>query len=160
MIDAGLKIRTAKREELEELNILRKQVYELHMHGYPDMFPEERWDDMKSMIDQSFDDANVDVIVAIVGQEIVGFAVVRYIIPQNPKYAHRKCMHISEFGVNPKYRRHGIATRLLSYAKSAAKARGYLRIELEMWEFNEAALAFYEKAGFVTYLRKMESFVE
>ena len=33
------------------------------------------------------------------------------------------------------------------------------RIELNMWEFNAPALAFYEAAGFETYRRYMEMFV-
>ena len=33
---------------------------------------------------------------------------------------------------------------------------GFDRIELNMWEFNRDALAFYEAAGFVTYRRYLE----
>jgi len=33
---------------------------------------------------------------------------------------------------------------------------GFDRIELNMWEFNEGALRFYESVGFKTYRRYME----
>ncbi len=34
--------------------------------------------------------------------------------------------------------------------------KGFERIELDMWEFNEGTLTFYESAGFQTYRRYME----
>ena len=37
-----------------------------------------------------------------------------------------------------------------------AKEKGFHRIELNMWEFNRGALAFYESIGFETYRRYME----
>jgi GNAT superfamily N-acetyltransferase len=37
-----------------------------------------------------------------------------------------------------------------------AKEKGFDRIELNMWEFNRDALAFYESVGFETYRRYME----
>ena len=40
--------------------------------------------------------------------------------------------------------------------KEYAKEKGFHRIELNMWEFNKGALAFYESVGFETYRRYME----
>ena len=40
-----------------------------------------------------------------------------------------------------------------------AKEKGLHRIELNMWEFNQGALAFYEATGFVTFRRYMEMFI-
>jgi len=40
--------------------------------------------------------------------------------------------------------------------KADAKARGFTRLDLDVWAFNDAALAFYEAAGFTTYRRYME----
>jgi ribosomal protein S18 acetylase RimI-like enzyme len=34
--------------------------------------------------------------------------------------------------------------------------KGFPRIELDMWSFNESALAFYEAEGFTTYRRYLE----
>ena len=38
--------------------------------------------------------------------------------------------------------------------------RGFTRIELDLWEFNRDALKFYEAAGFSTYRRHMELWLE
>ena len=40
--------------------------------------------------------------------------------------------------------------------KKDAVKKGFPRMELDMWEFNEGALKFYENAGFQTYRRYME----
>ena len=58
------------------------------------------------------------------------------------------------------HRRQGIATSLINFAKEDAKKLGFERVELNMWEFNEGALAFYESVGFKTFRRYMESYVE
>ena len=54
------------------------------------------------------------------------------------------------------YRRKGAASALIAYMKDDAKAKGLNKIELDVWEFNEGALAFYEAAGFTAYRRYME----
>ncbi len=40
--------------------------------------------------------------------------------------------------------------------KADARKKGFPRIELDMWSFNESALAFYEAEGFTTYRRYLE----
>lgn len=45
---------------------------------------------------------------------------------------------------------------LTAYMKADAEAKGFDTIELDVWEFNRDALAFYEEAGFHTYRRYME----
>ena len=45
---------------------------------------------------------------------------------------------------------------MMHFIEAYAKEKGYSRIELNMWAFNEEALAFYEAAGFSTYRRYLE----
>jgi len=61
-----------------------------------------------------------------------------------------------KFDADEHHRRMGIATALVDFCRAEAKKRGFGRIELDMWEFNKSALAFYENAGFRTYRRYME----
>ncbi len=49
---------------------------------------------------------------------------------------------------------------MIDFVKEDAKKRGFKRIELDMWEFNDGALAFYESVGLKTFRRYMESYVE
>lgn len=157
----NLVIRYAKREELESVNKLREQVNEVHVNGRPDIFRADGWPLIEPNIYTRFDEDNSGVIVADLEGEIVGFAVVQYILrPETSFVKARRFYHIEEFGVDENHRRKGIATALIKFAKEDAKKRGFERIELNMWEFNEGALAFYESVGFKTYRRYMESNVE
>ena len=86
---------------------------------------------------------------------------VQYIVrPESPYNKERRYFHIEEFGVDEMHRRKGIATAMMDFIKKDAKNRGFKRIELDMWEFNDDALAFYESAGFKTYRRYMENYTD
>ncbi len=50
---------------------------------------------------------------------------------------------------------HGIGRRLMDEAQAWASARGATSIELNVYEFNEDAIAFYERLGYRTLSRKM-----
>ena len=157
----NLVIRYAKREELESVNKLREQVNEVHVNGRPDIFRADGWPLIESNIYTRFDEDSSGVIVADLNDEIVGFAVVQYISrPETFFSKARRFYHIEEFGVDENHRRKGIATSLINFAKEDAKKLGFERVELNMWEFNEGALAFYESVGFKTFRRYMESYVE
>ena len=52
------------------------------------------------------------------------------------------------------------ALAIIDFAKIEAKKNGFVRIELDMWEFNDGALAFYESVGFKTFRRYMESYID
>lgn len=68
----------------------------------------------------------------------------------------REYLDVDEFCVDEAYRRTGAATELITFIRDVAKERGFDRIELNMWEFNQEALAFYEAVGFTTYRRYLE----
>ncbi len=128
--------------------------------GRPDIFRKDEWQFIEPFIYTRFDEENSEVIIAGTMDEIVG-AVVQYIVrPESPFNKERKFFHIEEFGVDENHRRKGIATVMIDFAKDDAKKRGFERIELDMWEFNDGALAFYESAGLKTYRRYMECYVE
>lgn len=153
-------IRYAKREELEAVNLIRKQVNDIHVQGRGDIFRPDAWEIIKEVVYQRFEEADSGVIVAILNEEIVGFVQVQYIRkPASPYNLAREIYHIEEFGVDEKHRRKGIATALMQFAKEDAKAKGFPKLELDMWQFNEGALAFYEHIGFNTFRRYMECFV-
>lgn len=150
-------VRYAEREELERVNEIRKMVSEVHVNGRPDIFRPGFCEELKDAVYQKFDSEDSDVIVALIDKTICGFEVVDYIDkPINPYSFARKYLHIEEFGVHEDYRRMGVATALVEFAKQEAAKKGYSRIELDMWEFNEGALKFYESVGFKTYRRYLE----
>ena len=152
-----MKIRVASENDLDSVNELRKQVNELHAAGKPEVFKPEFSQGMRDFIYQIWNDPEQVIIVAEMDSAICGYAVLHHIIrPENPAKWEQDFLDIDEFGVDEACRRQGIATEMIAFIREFAANRGYSRIELNMWEFNKEALAFYEAVGFTTFRRFME----
>jgi len=152
-----LTVRYAKREELEQVNHIRWQVNDLHCKGRPDFFKSNAWEDIKDIVYERFEAEESGVVVACMGDEVVGMAVVQYIHrEENPFRRAIDFYHVEEFCVDENHRGQHVATALVDFMKEDAAQRGFEKMELDMWEFNESALAFYENVGFGTYRRYME----
>ena len=153
-------IRFAKEDELERINVLRKQVNDLHVEGKPDVFKPGFNEELQNYVYYIFKDPEQKIVVADKDGEICGFAILHHIYkPENPFMKVRDFLDIDEFCVDEKHRREGIATAMVEFIKNFAKEQGYHRLELNMWEFNQDAVAFYEAAGFETFRRYMEMFI-
>ena len=152
-----MEVRFAKETELSRINELRKQVNDLHVEGKPDVFKPGFCDELRDFINVIWNDPEQEIAVAVADGTICGFAIIHHINkPENPFMKERDFLDIDEFCVDEAYRRKGVATDLISFIKKFAKEKGFHRIELNMWEFNQGALAFYEAVGFETYRRYME----
>lgn len=153
----SIAVRFAKRGELEAVNVLRRQVNDLHVSGRPDIFRDGFVPELEQHIYERFDDPSSAVIAAFCEGTLCGFATVEYKTkPLSPYSLERKIYQVEEFGVDEAFRRKGAGRALVEFMKNDAAQKGYDRMELDMWEFNEGALAFYEAVGFVTYRRYME----
>ncbi len=153
-------VRFAKENELERVNELRKQVNDLHVAGKPEVFKPGFGPELRDFINVIWNDPTENIIVAEDDGFICGFAVINHINkPENPFMKERDFLDIDEFCVDEEHRRKGVATAMIEFIKDFAKENGFHRIELNMWEFNQGALAFYEAAGFETFRRYMEMFL-
>ena len=150
-------VRFAEREELARVNELRRQVNEIHVNGRPDIFRPGFSEELQNHVFDVFDREDANVIVAVLENEIYGFASVEYLLrPQSAYNLERKMYRVEEFCVDGRFRRMSVATRLVEFMKKDALERGFPKIELDAWEFNQGALAFYEKIGFQAYRRYFE----
>lgn len=152
-----INIRFAKENELARVNELRKQVNDLHVEGKPEIFRAGFNDELRDFIYKIWKDPKQKIVVAELNGVVCGFAVLHHIHrPENPFMRERDFMDVDEFCVDKEYRRQGIATKMISFIRNYTKEKGIKRLELNMWEFNQDALAFYEAVGFKTYRRYME----
>ena len=155
-----MQIRFAIETDLESINLLRKQVNDLHVAGKPDVFRPGFPDQLRNFIHVIWNDPEQEIVVAEQDENICGFAVLHHINkPENPFMYERDFLDIDEFCVDEAFRRQGVASAMIDFIHDYAREKGLHRIELNMWEFNQGALAFYEAAGFTTYRRYMEMFV-
>ena len=149
-------VRIAKPEDAERITELRRQVNELHVNGRPNHF--------KAGFNQELQDHVYMYLTGGIGYaavdeedgQIRGMVLVDYIDrPESPyRYAERFA-HIAEICVDENHRRQGIGKRLLAFVKADAKEKGFSRIELDVWAFNDA-LAFYEAEGYTVFRRYLE----
>ena len=152
-----MEIRFAKESELNRVNELRKQVNDIHVAGKPEVFKPGFGEELRDYIHEIWRDPEKEIIVADIDGKVCGFAIINHINrPENPFMKERDFLDVDEFCVDKAYRRQGIASELIAFIKDYARERGFSRIELNMWEFNQDALAFYEVVGFETYRRFME----
>ncbi|MBR4458827.1 MAG: GNAT family N-acetyltransferase [Clostridia bacterium] len=152
-----MEIRFAREEDLDQVNVLRKQVNDVHVEGKPEVFKPGFCDELRDYIHVIFADPRQKIVVADDGGAVCGFAVLNHITrPENPFMYVRDFLDIDEFAVDEEHRRQGIATAMIRFIRNYAREQGFSRVELNMWEFNQGALAFYEAAGFTTYRRYME----
>ena len=154
----NITVRPAKREELERVNELRRMVNDLHVAGRPAHFRPGFNETLRSHVYEQFDQPErFGVLVGLVDGEVAGFATVQYVHRPEGPYTHAlDFYHVEEFGVDAAHRRRGVATALVDYMKRDARERGFQRLDLDVWGFNDDALAFYEAVGFSTYRRYME----
>ena len=94
-----------------------------------------------------------DVIVAEVSGKIVGYAVLLHRRAARDMLVPRAYAHIENFGVAAAYRREGIGRRLIEACAARAKERGATSLELDCWEANQGAIAFYTSLGMLVTRR-------
>jgi GNAT superfamily N-acetyltransferase len=102
---------------------------------------------------QRMEDPSSAVIVAEVGERIVGFAVA--VISERPAlYARRQYATITEVAVTASARRFGAGAKLTEEIVGVLRGKGVTRIEIGALLGNPMSTSFWRKMGFVPYMEK------
>ena len=86
----------------------------------------------------------IEAIVAVVEGKIVGFGL---FFQNYSTFLTKPGIYLEDLFVLPEYRRRGIAKGILMYLVDLAIARNAGRLEWSVLDWNENAIAFYEKIG-------------
>ena len=149
-------IRFANAADLEQVQHLRKEVNDLHVQGRPDFFKAGFGRELQDYIYAYMVSEKNQIVVDEEDGTICGMVMVDWIErPETPYAPARKMCHIAEICVDASCRGTGIGHALLEFVRQEARKRGFPRIELDVWDFNDA-LGFYEKEGFKVYRRFLE----
>jgi GNAT superfamily N-acetyltransferase len=90
-------------------------------------------------------------LVAAQDGQVLGFAQgALEAAPPHPAFQPRRFFALYDLVVDPTFRRQGIATLLLDRCEAWARERGASEFELNVYAFNEEALAFYARRGYRT----------
>jgi ribosomal protein S18 acetylase RimI-like enzyme len=101
-------------------------------------------------------DENIALFVAQAGGQLVGFvhAMVRE-APAIPIFVPRRYAIVDSIVVRSGFQNHGIGRTLMENMQEWAIAKGATSIELNVYEFNQTAISFYEGLGYQAFSRKM-----
>lgn len=101
-------------------------------------------------------DENCAIFVAVQAGEIIG--TIHITIRQSPSFpimVPRRFAVIENLIIVQAQRRSGVGTALMTHAHQWAADQGLTQIELNVWNFNEEAIRFYESLGYETASRRM-----
>jgi diamine N-acetyltransferase len=101
-------------------------------------------------------DENAGLFVAEADGKLVGFvhAIVRD-TPAFPVFVPRRYAVVDGIVVKSEFQNRGTGRMLMDKMQAWAIAKGAASIELNVYEFNETAISFYEKLGYQTFSRRM-----
>jgi ribosomal protein S18 acetylase RimI-like enzyme len=155
-------IRQATVEDAELLARLVEPVHTLHVQAQPHLFkpyaltPEWIADYRERLEDES----NFTFIGEIDG-EAVGHILTQVIDrPDNPYTYALRFLLVDQMSISPAHLRMGYGTALMNAAFDLAKAQGCTSMILNVWSFNERAIAFYQRQGFNVRDLRMEARLE
>jgi shikimate dehydrogenase len=157
MSDQPITIRHATAADFEELLALFAEGDQFHHEALPRVFRAPRVPPRsREYLAGLIADLGSMVLVADADGVVAGLVVVSiHETPDMPVVVPRRYAFIESLVVRAAWRRQGIGTRLIAAAEAWAREHGVREVELTVWEFNQAALALYERLGYTTATRRL-----
>ncbi len=152
-----LEIRPAVPKDYDELCALLAEVDALHRQRLPHLFrqPAGRVREPEYLSGLMTDD-KVSLLVAEVEGQLVGTVVVGLCdTPPVPILVPRRYAMVDSLAVRHEFRRAGVGRALMEEAQRWAAAQGATSIDLNVYEFNDEAIAFYRSLGYEILSHRM-----
>lgn len=151
-------IRSATSKDFQDISNIKEQVQQLHIEGRPDLYVNTSASLDQNTYETWLNDTTIEVfVVEDNNKEILAYMILDIKEPSNnPILLERKVLFIRNIGVSKICRGAGIGKTLVQKAFEYAKEIQATSVELNVLEFNEKAIQFYEKLGFKTKSWQME----
>lgn len=150
-------IRKANVNDSESIGRILYQVNALHAKGRPDIFIEGTKKFSDEELKEILKGDEIEFYVYEINDEICAYVCVEiHEYEKCESRYERKELYVEDLCVDEKYRRQGIASKLLDYVIELGRNRGCGYLTLNVWNFNEGAKAFYEKEGLLPLKTIME----
>lgn len=146
-----------KIENQVEINNLAKQVHKLHVNWNSDMFldveqviPIER---LEKLLETE------SIYIARLENKIVGYIIIDIKEKDNGFMRYRKILSIDTLCIDENFRRQGIGTKMLEFAKRLGKEKNCTDMHLTVNPNNKNAIKVYENFGMkvnnISYMMKL-----
>jgi GNAT superfamily N-acetyltransferase len=145
-----MKIRQAVSTDSLLLSSLCVDVQSLHAKHHPDFFKTPTSDDFAvSFFDGMLADPTTSIFIAEENGQAIGYIVCKLIErPENPFTFAMRYLLVDQISVRPAAQGKGVGKTLIKRAIVLALELNLQRIQLDSWDFNTDAHAFFEKMGF------------
>lgn len=153
-----IRIRKAEPKDAEKIAEMLIGIGALHHNGRPDIYKDnlQKYNEKDIIEILKCEDSPI-FVAADEDDNVAGYAFCQLkTVEENKAFVGRRFLYIDDFCVDEKYRKQHIGQTLLKAVTDEAKKMNVASIELNVWEFNESAIKFYEKCGFTTQKREME----
>ena len=157
MSNAAPNIRRAAPADAGKILELLSQVEAIHHMGRPDIFRDGGIKFTRDELIGLIGDDSRPIFVAELDGEPVGytFCIINE-VSGSTMLNDAKTLHIEDVCIDEGRRGENIGGALMDYVLDFARSIGCCRADLDVWEFNGRARAFYEKHGFSTQKRRMD----
>lgn len=144
-----MKIRRAEKKDTDAVLDLLGQVLEIHASIRPDLFISGTTKYTREELADIFQDDSRPVYVAEGADgQVTGYAFCVLEPPADtPNMVPHKAVYIDDICVDQKARGQHVGEALFDYVRQEAAKKGYYELELNVWEGNNNAAAFYRKMG-------------
>jgi ribosomal protein S18 acetylase RimI-like enzyme len=153
---AEITIRPAQETDIDAIFALWCESMRYHEHMDPFVFGFDmtKAQEARKFISNHMDKDTSIVLVALKNTKVIGY-LLGSICTRQPFMKLYEIGNIYDIVVTEAERRHGVGTLLMDKAFVFFKKRGHHTVLLSVSDTNSAALRFYEKHGFRTYVRNM-----
>ena len=150
MRDCRFRFRLANAGDLDAVYGLFAEVQSIHAAAEPTFFKPPVKDRLfESFFEDCLSDPERSLVLACHDGTPVGY--VLYFAgerPENIYQSARRFAYIHQLVVAKEFRRSGCASALISHVKEEARQRNFDLLGIDLWSFNDAARACFEKNGF------------
>lgn len=154
----NLKIREANGNDYTEVCKLNIDVHKLHLKNRPDIYLDINNPLEKEYFDDLLNSNNIKLFIVENddNKELVAYSIIQKMTTKSPIYIQKMFVYIDDFCVKSNVKRTGIGRLLFNHIIDYAKEEKATSLQLNVWEFNEDAIKFYETMGMCTRNRRME----
>jgi ribonuclease HI len=155
-ITSDIRIRPALKSDYPALIPIIREIEKQHVKGVPEFFRIMPQDEQERELDTILTQENAALLVAEREGELMGYINIALKEAEvAPMLYPRRYVRVRDLAVGEKYQHSGAGNALMQAAESWAKAHGVDMLDLNVWEFNKGAFAFYDKLGYRTANRHM-----
>jgi GNAT superfamily N-acetyltransferase len=146
-------IRQATARDSLLLSTLCTHVQRIHADSHPEIFKRpERPDFAVAFFDEMLADPTVRIYIAEEDTQALGYVFCRLFERPESVFTHaRRVLQIEHISVRPVAQRRGVGTALINRVEQLAGELGVSMVQLDSWDFNLEAHAFFVKMMFEQY---------